>query len=44
MFNKTVFSYYETLYKRNKWYYATNLDGTLVDDYVRNMEKIKVYD
>ena len=42
--NRKIDKVYETLYKRNKWFYATNLDGTLVDDYVRNMEKIKVYD
>ena len=35
---------YLKLYKANKWFYATNLDGTLVDDYMRNLEKVKVYD
>ena len=35
---------YLKLYKANKWFYATNLEGTLIDDYMRNMEKVKVYD
>ena len=35
---------YLDLWKINKWFYATNLDGTLVDDYMRNMEIKKVYD
>lgn len=32
------------LYQSNKWFYATNLEGTLIDDYVKNMEVTKIYD
>ena len=35
---------YLQLWQLNKWFYATNLDGTLIDDYVRNMEVKKIYD
>lgn len=35
---------YIDLLNANKWYYATNLEGSLVDNYVNNAQKIRLFD
>lgn len=32
------------LHEQNKWFYATNYDGTLIDNYFRNMLEAKTYE
>ena len=35
---------YMDLLNANKWYYATNLEGSLVDNYVNNAQKQRLFD
>ena len=35
---------YMDLLNSNKWYYATNLEGSLVDNYVNNAQKQRLFD